>query len=378
MIVSISWTPPHTTACVTYHLVDIPTERSMVRMLYGLTVHQVYIYVGLYRKDRPLLKGYVAVVFILESLHTVLWVSTAYRYALAHPFSSESLAPGTWSARLLVLSTSSAIGATQCFYAYRVYMNPRHKWLVIPALVVLVVGQGFAFTAGIKAFKETESILDFERISWLISVAYGLAVVIDVLLAGSLVFVLRRSRTGSRRGDTMLDTLIIYTINTGALSFARTARKTCSTHAGLVNPHDRKGALTSICSILSFVFALILPGNLIYAGISIVGTKLYANSALAMLNSRRAIKDQFLDDFSIAQIPYSTDRDARHPRASTVVWGAPRARRSRRLSELDCASVVSEAGGMSFGTETPTTSVSVVDVGGEASVRGSDVSADAC
>ncbi len=34
---------------------------------------------------------------------------------------------------------------------------------------------------------------------WLISVAYGLAVASDIILTGALVFVLQRSRTGSKR-----------------------------------------------------------------------------------------------------------------------------------------------------------------------------------
>ncbi|KAI0656145.1 hypothetical protein C8Q70DRAFT_395455 [Cubamyces menziesii] len=41
--------------------------------------------------------------------------------------------------------------------------------------------------------------------------------------------------------------------------------------------------------MLAFIFAIVLPGNLIYAGFSIIGTKLYANSVLAVLNSRNSI-----------------------------------------------------------------------------------------
>ncbi|KAI0628325.1 hypothetical protein C8Q77DRAFT_1149679 [Trametes polyzona] len=156
------------------------------------------------------------------------------------------------------------------------------------------------------------SILDFKRLSWLISVSYGLAGITDFILAGSLIFVLHLSRTGTRRADSLLDTLIIYTINTGVL--------------------------TSICSMLAFVFALILPGNLIYAGISIVGTKLYANSVLAVLNSRRAIGEHFVDDYSINHIHPSAVQSRRDPHTSTVIWNAPQ--RSLYLSER--TSVASE------------------------------------
>ncbi|CDO71979.1 hypothetical protein BN946_scf184943.g13 [Trametes cinnabarina] len=97
---------------------------------------------------------------------------------------------------------------------------------------------------------------DLHRISWMVSVAYGFAVSSDLILTGALVFVLQKSRTGSKRTNNILDTLIIYTINTGLL--------------------------TSIVSVFAFVFALVIPGNLIYAAVSIVGAKLYANSVLAL------------------------------------------------------------------------------------------------
>ncbi|KAI8970729.1 hypothetical protein BD414DRAFT_540745 [Trametes punicea] len=112
------------------------------------------------------------------------------------------------------------------------------------------------------------------------------------------------------RTDTVLDTLILYTINTGLL--------------------------TSVCSVLAFIFVIILPGNLIYAGISVAGTKLYAISVLAVLNSRRYISDRFMDDV----LSFSLPDLAAPPHTGTdrsIVWDAP-ARRSA------CATVEVEGG----------------------------------
>ncbi|KAI0628253.1 hypothetical protein C8Q77DRAFT_464832 [Trametes polyzona] len=225
-------------------------------MLYGLTMHQMYRYLRMYPSDTTFLKSFVVIVFILETFHMALWLFVGYHYLIIQPFNCGAGAEGHWSVRLpngalklTIISTACTVIVTQCFYARRVYLldSTRYKWLVVPAVVSLFVSKGFAVAAGVEAFKMTPSIADFQHISWLVSVSYGLAGLTDVLLAGTLVFVFRRSRTGTRRGDCLLDTLILYTINTGVL--------------------------TSIFSILAFVFALVLPGNLIYAGISIVGTK---------------------------------------------------------------------------------------------------------
>ncbi|KAI0656158.1 hypothetical protein C8Q70DRAFT_1015449 [Cubamyces menziesii] len=145
---------------------------------------------------------------------------------------------------------------------------------------------------------------------WMVSVAYGFSVASDIILAGILVFTLLRIRRESkvRSTRTVLNTLIIYTINTGLL--------------------------TSIVSFFAFLFAIVMRGNFIYAGISIVGAKLYANSVLALLNSRRYLHDRLQDDFSSVSMDSSETsstsqppmRPAHPPRGragdetSTIVW----------------------------------------------------------
>ncbi|KAI0628251.1 hypothetical protein C8Q77DRAFT_1162260 [Trametes polyzona] len=253
-------------------------------MLYGLTVYQAYKYYNLYPKDRKVLKLYIFVVFIL-------WAIVGYHYLVTEMFEVLTILNAHWSVRLTVLVTGFIVFLSQSFYAHRVYyIGPRYRWLVIPAVVSMVTGITFDVVAGIKAFTSMRLITDFKNISWLVSVAYGFSVASDAILAGALVFVLQKSRTGSKRTDSVLDTLIKYTINTGLL--------------------------TSIFSLLVFIFAIILPGNLVYAAISIVTAKLYANSVFAVVNSRKSIGDKFLvDDFTNMQ-PGPGEADIEH----SMVW----------------------------------------------------------
>ncbi|KAI0628330.1 hypothetical protein C8Q77DRAFT_1162324 [Trametes polyzona] len=259
-------------------------------MLYGLTVYQAYKYYTLYPKDRLGLKLYITVILLLESFHTVLWTIVCYHYLVTEIFDILTILNAHWSVRLTVLVTGFTVFISQTFYAHRVYyIGPHYRWLVIPAVVSMVTGITFAIIAGIKAFTSMRLITDFKSISWLVSVAYGFSVASDAILAGALVFVLQRSRTGSKRTDTVLDALIKYTINTGLL--------------------------TSVFSLLVFIFAIILPGNLVYAAISIVTAKLYANSVFAVVNSRKSIGDKFLvDDFTTMQPRVEVDIE------QSLVW----------------------------------------------------------
>ncbi|KAI0643499.1 hypothetical protein C8Q79DRAFT_184160 [Trametes meyenii] len=245
--------------------------------LFGLTVHQAYRYYRTYTDDHLYIKSLVTTIIVLETFHSVLWSVVGYHYLITEAFQFPGIIEGHWSVKMTVTETTVLIVACGCFYSRRVYLvGPNYRWLVVIAVTFMVVALGFGFAAGVEAFTSTQYITDFAHISWLVSIAYGLAAVTDVILTGALVFVLLRSRTFTRRSDSVIYTLIIYTINTGLL--------------------------TSIMSVAAFIFALILPGNMIYAAFSVIGAKLCANSVLAVLNSRKAVRDRFVDDFTSIDI----------------------------------------------------------------------------
>ncbi|KAI1790243.1 hypothetical protein LXA43DRAFT_1149115 [Ganoderma leucocontextum] len=180
-------------------------------MVYGLTVHQVYRYYRLYPNDPLVLK-----LLAISGLATLL---------------------------------------SQGFYAGRVwFVAPQHRWIVGLAVV-----PAFVFIAATVESVRVP-VYEFGRFSWMISVMYGAAGVGETLFTGTLIFVLRRSRTGFKRTNAMIDLLILYAINTG-----------------------------TTVGFLGFIFPLIYPDNLIYVGVSIVETKLYASCVLTALTSRATI-----------------------------------------------------------------------------------------
>ncbi|KAJ8486841.1 hypothetical protein ONZ51_g4583 [Trametes cubensis] len=265
-------------------------------MLYGLTLHQTYRYFRLYPRDLALFKGFVISILTMETLHTVIWMIACYHFLITDYFNATSLLTGHWTVKLNVAVTGAANLLCQLFYARRVFLlGPKSRWVVAIAAGTMTACLGFDIGATVEAFKL--SLAQFPRFSWLVSAAYGCAVVTDVLLTGALIRVLLRSRTGFKRTDSTLDMLIVYSINTGLL--------------------------TSITGLLVFVFALILPGNYIYAGISIVNAKLYANSVLAVLNSRRSLSSstRVVDDFEM--YPTNSSRAQRSQAGTVDTWHGP-------------------------------------------------------
>ncbi|KAI0824337.1 hypothetical protein BC628DRAFT_427491 [Trametes gibbosa] len=200
-------------------------------MLYGLTVHQVYKYYKLYPSDIAFLKYMVLSIFVLETFHTILWVIDGYHYLIQDYFTPDALNFGHWTDKVNILFTGLVIIMCQGFYARRVYLiSSRFRVLVAIAVLCMSLFIGFDIAAGVMAFT-TPNLVTFARSSWMISAAYGFALVTDVILTGTLVYVLLSSRTGLKH---------------------------------------------------------------------IVVAKLYANSVLAVLNSRRALQHRLLDDVPIS------------------------------------------------------------------------------
>ncbi|KAJ2985400.1 hypothetical protein NUW54_g10164 [Trametes sanguinea] len=93
-----------------------------------------------------------------------------------------------------------------------------------------------------------------------------MAVSADTLLTIALIIVLRKSRTGIKRTDSMISRMILYSVNTGLL--------------------------TGIFNLLTMVNSYTETTNLIWVGFGITGAKFYGTTLLAALNSRQSLAER--------------------------------------------------------------------------------------
>ncbi|KAI0763307.1 hypothetical protein BD413DRAFT_211354 [Trametes elegans] len=237
----------------TYGAILLGTFGSL--MLYGLTLHQAYRYARLHIGDSIYMKLYVLALLLFDTFHTVLCMHMSYWYLVVNYFRPDRLFTGIWSINLIAVTLGVNIISCQCFFARRVYIIG-HKWRIVSYLagIGFVAEMGFAIAATIEAFVQPDYAA-FHNYAWLISAAFGIAVVSNAMLTAILIYVLHQSRTGFKKTDSKIDTLIKYAVCTGFI--------------------------TDIFSVLALIFALIQPGNLIYTGIDLVTSKLYVNSVLA-------------------------------------------------------------------------------------------------
>ncbi|KAI0636100.1 hypothetical protein C8Q77DRAFT_1251813 [Trametes polyzona] len=242
-------------------------------IMFGLTAHQTYRYFRLYPTDMRGLKLLVSDhTLVLDITHTVTSIHVCYFYLVNNYFHPERLLEGVWSIRLIILEMGILILVCHSFFARRLFLLGNRN-LIPVAIIVSPRHTNLAPARAAISFRRflKVSFANFEKYPWLIWSILAIAVAVDVVATSTLTYYLHQSRTGFKRTDSMVDILMVYGINTG-LS-------------------------TSVVTLAALISAIVKPNSLIYTAIMVVGTKMYANSLLAVLNSRRSIVDRGMEGF---------------------------------------------------------------------------------
>ncbi|KAJ7913493.1 hypothetical protein B0H13DRAFT_2659575 [Mycena leptocephala] len=169
----------------------------------------------------------------------------------------------------------SAIGVllaalVQLFYAFRIYIMS-NKSLVFPVIIGICTlaesGMGIAFmNKGFhtKYYKDAQSDTPYS------TSALSFEVFCDVVIASAMVYYLLRNKTEIQTTNRAINLLVLYTVNSGALTM-------------------HEAWLFAICTLATWVTS---ATTLIYASFFFVLVRLYGLSFMSILNSREYIREQ--------------------------------------------------------------------------------------
>ncbi|RPD54871.1 hypothetical protein L226DRAFT_539322 [Lentinus tigrinus ALCF2SS1-7] len=242
-------------------------------ILYGMTTLQTFIYSQKYTKDGTSLKFLVYTVWVLETFHTAFCIKFIYGYLVSGFGDILNFIRVDWGVGAAVICSVLVGMCVQGYYTWRV-------WIVSGKAVIWTFIIAF-FTLARVGFGIGSSVLSYTLPDWVrlrnlangiatVSGGLGCAALVDLLVAMSLTFYLKRGsmwETGSfhyKQSTSMVNKILLYTVNTGALT----------------------GTASMACVIM---FAC-KKDSLIFLGFFAIQTKLYANSFLGSLNARSHIR----------------------------------------------------------------------------------------
>lgn len=231
-------------------------------LLYGVICMQTFRYWQAY-DDRKILKCLVAFIWILETAHTSLTIYAVEFYLIMHFGDIRSLEYAVW-----IMPVSYIIGfiiayAVNLYFIWRVLQLSQERWIAICFVIFATIRYGFGLANCSLSFFYPKWQIFRERVYPTMVAGWVLSAVVDSAIAFTLCLYLRKRRTSMKRTDSILNRLLLYSINTGAV--------------------------TSFCAVLVVIMFLVLPNNLAFIGFVQVQSKFYAISLLASLNNRQRL-----------------------------------------------------------------------------------------
>ncbi|EAU80812.2 hypothetical protein CC1G_04922 [Coprinopsis cinerea okayama7 len=289
--------------------------------LFGVLTLQSHLYFMHYPRDKWFIKALVTITWLLELGHSICVAGEVYRVTITYYGQPEELG------RIPLLPVSVTFGAVitllvHAFFSLRIYrlFPPPYHYLgvfILLASLIPFVGKLYASAQALKnpVVSELE-----KQWGWLAIALFFCDAGMDVLLSGSLVGYLCKQRGSPfRRTTDLVDRLIQYTVCTALLPCLTSLAAAISTPVGhSIQGFEERTSLTE-----GPMFIRLVDLEAIWLAIYTCLAKLYSNSVLAALNSRKTLRSR-LSPTEIVSLPELGIKDSQAPPTSERIHSAIR------------------------------------------------------
>ncbi|KAF8877771.1 hypothetical protein CPB85DRAFT_1343508 [Mucidula mucida] len=265
----------------------------------GFLAIMQYFRSGFWTTDTFTVRFVVISLALLSSVHVTTFIAWAYDDLILRfgAFMRLDDMPRTAISQLLAIYLVSFI--SQSFFVSRIWFLTKNVWVSLPIalLALLNISAGLAQTI-LSAEGGTFSNLVNTKV--VTSIQVGATAGCDLSITIALCIIFNKKRTGMRLTDTLLDKLILYAIN--------------------------RGAVTTLAAIFNLVLFVLRPEAMIFMIALLPSCQFYVLSVIASLNSRTSMREG-TSTGNIVSVPL----EPMHPQGQTpsgihvstnvVTWG---------------------------------------------------------
>ncbi|KAF7308032.1 hypothetical protein MKEN_01165400 [Mycena kentingensis (nom. inval.)] len=279
---------------------DVPTTLgallvggSIALILSGILAVQCIVFFKLYPNDVRIRRAMVLVVWLLDILHSTFIVTSLFIYFIDFFGDRSRIDYIPWSIALSVVVTAAQTLIAHWYYAHKIYNSSGKNWWITAPIIALAFGRLLAASVSTYEMihKQRYSVFADHYPGWVFTTGLSLSASVDVIITGCLCYFLRKmgKRTSSTLMARVVRTMTLYTLENGLVTcLAATASLICIW--GAFEPEADLPALR-FPVFKSIVYWLTMPENLIFLGLHFVIGKLYANSLLISLNTRKELRE---------------------------------------------------------------------------------------
>ncbi|KAK0491785.1 hypothetical protein EDD18DRAFT_1465785 [Armillaria luteobubalina] len=234
--------------------------------LTGMMSVQSLLYFKLFPKDKPKIKTLVTLLWLLDVAHSATVWAGLWNYLIIHFDDTARINQIPQAISVTIILTAISTVLVHLFFAERIFRLSRNNWILAVLIVILAFLRLACACVTAGAMLSIETYSGFrDKFDWVFSAGLGLSSAVDILITGSLLKLLHTTRKSSLSFDHIIDSLILYTLECGAVTCAAT--------------------------IASMICWLTMNNNLVFLGLHFVISKLYSNSLLATLITRYELRN---------------------------------------------------------------------------------------
>jgi len=228
---------------------------------------QTFLYFRIFPSDSPHYKLLVTWLWVSDFAHTVMICVSVWLYTVVNFTNPEVVHRIFPTVALTVTLTAFTTLSVNGFYGHRIYkLSKKNWWITGPILFLSVARVAMGLATTVEMMKEKEFPLFAQKFKILFTSGLVLSAFTDVLVSAARYYYLRNLKDGYLTSREMVDTVVVFTIN--------------------------DGALTCIVVVASIICWLSMS-NLVYLGIYFTIAKLYSNSVLSTLNLRNWYRHRY-------------------------------------------------------------------------------------
>ncbi|KAF8970628.1 hypothetical protein BDZ97DRAFT_1790195 [Flammula alnicola] len=209
----------------------------------------------------------IGVVCLLDTLHLVFSMYLVYSLVIQLLGYSVAGPHVLWSLKALGSVQVVLIVLVQGFYLFQIWRLSSNlllaKTFTRAAQLFVIVIALFALAVAViftSQLQKIDVINGFsQNFEYIVYLGFGATAIVDCSIAVAMCLLLHKSSAGTIKSETVLESLIQYFIGSGLM--------------------------TSLAAILCIILYVAQPNTLLYLGMELSVTRLYANSLLAMYDN---------------------------------------------------------------------------------------------
>ncbi|KAJ6500559.1 hypothetical protein C8R45DRAFT_1210320 [Mycena sanguinolenta] len=200
-------------------------------------------------------------IWILDAVHTIAVCASVWSYAIAHFGNPEFTTQIVPTLAVTVATTAITTFSVNIFYAWRIHKMSRANWWLTAPIVLLAISRiGLAFVTTTEMILTKNFPAFAAGFNIVLTSGMSVSAATDIIVSAARYYYLRNLKQGYSGTQEVVDAVVVFTIN--------------------------DGALTCAIAIAAIIFLLRMPNNFIWLGIYFNISKLFSNSVLATLNLR--------------------------------------------------------------------------------------------